>query len=242
MNKQSESARRGSARARLVAGVVVRFVFSPTLLLDVAAPAIAYQLLVRHGVSGTPALMSVAGFPLLGIAVAAIRKRRLDPVALLALVAIAVGLAAGLVLHDGRILLVKDSIVTGVLGVVFLLSLPARRPMVFVLQRRLLSREGESERFDQTWADPRVQARSRRMTTLWGVALIAEAAVRVALSFVVSPGTLLVISPLLAAVTFGPLALWTVLRRPKPSPTDSPGFPASTIAGASYGPTPLRSR
>lgn len=227
---------------RLAGGAVVRFVFSPTLLLDVAAPAIAYQLLIRHGVSSTPALMYVAGFPLLAIAVVAIRKRHLDPVALLAFVAIAVGLAAGLALHDGRLLLIKDSIVTGVLGVVFLLSLPARRPMVFVLQRRLLSREGPTGRFDQTWADPRVQARSRRMTTLWGVALIAEAAVRVALSFVVSPGTLLVISPLLATVTFGPLALWTVLRRPKPSPTDSPALPTSTTERARADPTPLRSR
>ena len=218
---------------RLIAVAVARFVFGPTLLLDVAAPAIAYQVLVRHGVASTPALLYVAVFPLLGIAVAAIRKRHLDPVALLASVAIAVGLAAGLVLHDGRILLVKDSIVTGVLGVVFLLSLPARRPMVLILQRRLLG---------QTWDDPRVLARSRRLTTLWGVALIAEAAVRVALSLVVSPGTLLVISPLLAAVTFGPLALWTVLRRPKPSSTGSDALPISAIERAPRGPAPLRSR
>lgn len=224
MNKQYG----GPGRARLVAVAVARFVFSPTLLLDVAAPVIAYQLLVRHGVGSTSALIYIAGFPLLGIAVAALRRRRLDPVALLAFVAIAVGLTAGVVLHDGRVLLVKDSIVTGVLGVAFLLSLPARRPMVFVLQRRLLSGEGAIERFDQTWADPRVRARSRRMTTLWGVTLIAEAAVRVALSFVVSPGTLVVISPLLATVTFGPLALWTLLRRPRTGPTDSPAIPASS--------------
>ncbi|GAA3432688.1 VC0807 family protein [Kutzneria kofuensis] len=242
MNKQSGSARWSPSRVRLVAGAVARFVFSPTLLLDVVAPAIAYQLLVRHGISSTPALIYVAGFPLLGIAVTALLRRRPDPVALLAFVAIAVGLAAGLVLHEGRILLVKDSIVTGVLGVVFLLSLPARRPMVFLLQRRLLSRDSGTQRFDEAWADPRVRARSRRTTALWGVALIAEAAVRVALSFVVSPGTLLVISPLLAAITFGPLALWTLLRRPKPSPTDSPVFPASATDGASHGPTHLRLR
>lgn len=227
---------------RHVAGAVVRLVLNPTLLLDVVAPVIAYQLLVRHGVGSTAALMYAAGFPLLAIAVAAVRNHRLDPLALLAFVAIAAGLAAGLVLHDGRILLVKDSIVTGVLGVVFLLSLPARRPMVFVLQRRLLSRDGGVERFDRAWADGQVRARSRRMTALWGVVLIGEAAVRVALSFAVSPGTLLVISPLLAAVTFGPLALWTWRQRPKPGPRDSPGFPSGTNLGASHGPASVRSR
>jgi hypothetical protein len=208
---------------RHVAGAVVRLVVNPTLLLNVVAPVIAYQLLARHGVGSTAALMYAAGFPLLAIVVAAVRNRRLDPLALLAFVAIAVGLVAGLVLADGRILLVKDSIVTGVLGVVFLLSLLARRPMVFVLQRRLLSRGGGVERFDRAWADWQVRARSRRMTALWGGALIAEAAIRVALSFAVSPGTLLLISPLLAAVAFGPLALWTLRQRPKPGQVDSPG-------------------
>jgi intracellular septation protein A len=220
----------------------VRLVVNPTLLLNAVAPVIAYQLLVRHGVGSTAALMYAAGFPLLAIAVAAVRNRRLDPIALLAFVAIAAGLAAGLVLHDGRILLVKDSIVTGVLGVVFLLSLPARRPMVFVLQRRLFSRGSGVELFDRSWADWQVRARSRRTTALWGVVLIAEATVRVALSFAVSPGTLLVISPLLTAVTFGPLALWTLRQRPKPAPTDSPASPAGANLGASHGPTSLRSR
>ena len=220
MNKQSGSTRRDSSRARLVAGAVARFVFSPALLMDVVAPAIAYQLLVRHGIASTSALIGVAVFPLLGIAVAAARRRRLDPIGLLAFIAITVGLVAGLVLHDARLLLVKDSVVTGVLGVVFLLSLPARRPMIFVLQRRLLTRAGTTESFEQTWADPRVRVRSRRMTALWGVTLIVEAAARVALYFVVSPGNLLIISPLLATVMFGPLALWTVLRRPKPRHTD----------------------
>lgn len=229
MDKQSAPARRDPGRARLVAGAVARFVFSPTLLLDVAAPVIAYQLLVRHGVGSTSALIGVAGFPLLGIVVAAARRRRLDPIGLLAFVAIAVGLVAGLVLHDTRLLLVKDSVVTGVLGVVFLLSLPARRPMIFVLQRRLLTREGTTESFELTWTDPRVRARSRRMTALWGVTLIAEAAVRVVLSYAVSAGSLLIISPLLAAVMFGPLALWTVLRRPDAASHDSRPEPATPL-------------
>ncbi|MBE8519234.1 hypothetical protein ILP97_17220 [Amycolatopsis sp. H6(2020)] len=220
----------------------MRLVANPTLLLNVVAPVIAYQLLVRHGVASTMALMYAAGFPLLAIAVTALRSRRLDPVALLAIVAIAAGLTAGLVLRDGRILLVKDSIVTGVLGVVFLLSLPGRRPMVFVLQRRLFSHGNEVERFDRSWADSQVRTRSRRMTALWGVMLIAEATARVALSFAVSPGTLLVISPLLAAVTFGPLALLTLRQRPKSAPTDSPASPTGSNPGASHGPTSLRSR
>jgi hypothetical protein len=234
----------GPGRTRRVASTVAHLVFNPTLLLDVVAPVIVYQLLVRHGLGGTAALMYACGFPLLGIALAAVRNRRLDPVALLSLVAIAVGLVTGLMLHDGWILLVKDSIVTGVLGVLFLLSLPAKRPMVFVLQRRLLSRNAGSgaEQFDRMWADRRVRARSRGMTAVWGVALIAEATVRIALSFVVSPGTLLVISPLLAAAAFGPLALWTLLKRPKPGPTEPAAFPADTTRGASHGSTSVRSR
>jgi intracellular septation protein A len=212
--------------------------------LDVAAPVIAYQVLVRHGVGSTAALMYASGFPLLGIVLAAARNRRLDPVALLSFVAIAVGLVAGLVLHDGRILLVKESIVTGILGLVFLMSLPAKRPMVFVLQRRLLARNTGSgaEQFDRTWAQRRVRWRSRRMTAIWGVVLIAEATARIGLSFVVSPGTLLILSPLLAAVAFGPLALWTLWQRPKPGTIEPADFPADTTRGASHGSTSVRPR
>ncbi|WP_020661073.1 VC0807 family protein [Amycolatopsis benzoatilytica] len=195
---------------------VARLVFSPTLLLNVVTPVIAYQLLVHHGVGSTTALMYACGFPLLGIAITAMRSRRLDPVAVLSLVAIIVGLAAGLVLGNGRILLVKDSIVTGVIGVLFLLSLLTKRPLIAVLRRKLLSRETD---------------RPRRMTAVWGVVLVAEASVRVALSFAVSPGTLLVLSPLLAAVAFGPLALWTLSSRP-----------AATTEGVSHGSAPVRAR
>jgi len=71
------------------------------------------------------------------------------------------------------------------------------------------------------------------------VVLIAEAATRIVLSFVVSPGILLVISPLLAAVAFGPLALWTLRQRLEPGPAGSPSFPTGNNPGVSRGPTSL---
>lgn len=67
------------------------------------------------------------------------RRRRLDPFAALSLslTAIVAGLVTALVFGDGRVLLVKESLITGTLGVVFLGSLATSRPLVAVLRKRV---------------------------------------------------------------------------------------------------------
>jgi hypothetical protein len=74
------------------------------------------------------------------------------------------------------------------------------------------------------------------MTAVWGVVLVGEAATRVALSLVVSPGTILAISPVLAVVAFAPLALWTFRHRSDPRSADTVGLSVDTAAGAGRGP------
>ncbi len=210
---------------------------NPVLLLDVVAPVVGYRVLTGRGVSTVSALAAASLFPVAGIVVSAVRSRRMDPIGLLALAAIAVGLFAGLVLHEGRILLVKDSLMTGTLGIIFLGSLLAPRPMVFTLQQRLTrKRQAGPQSHDRSWRDPRVRVWARRSTALWGVALSAEAAVRIGLSYAVTPGTLVVISPLLATATFGPLALWTMRQgRRLPGGAQGSGQASSAAAASPVG-------
>jgi hypothetical protein len=192
----------------------LRWALHPGLLLNTAAPLAAYALLSRHRLSTLQALTGAAVFPVLAIVLTAARTRRLDLVGTLSLTAIALGIAGGFVLHDPRLLLVKDSIVTGGLGLACLGSLLLPRPLLFVLGRQFTAGydRTRTDRYDELWRSEEFRARSRRATLVWGVALVAEASTRVALSYLVAPGTLLVISPLLAAAVFGPLAIWTIRR------------------------------
>jgi len=150
-------------------------------------------------------------FPLAGIALGFARRRRFDVISATSLAAIVVGLGGALLLHSARFLLVKDSLVSATIGLAFLGSLLAARPLIFVIGR---SRSPERAAvFDARWADPAFRRALRVMTAVWGGVLLAEAATRVALSLVIAPGALLAVSPLLTLVFLGSVGLWTVRRR-----------------------------
>jgi intracellular septation protein A len=186
----------------------------PILLLDVAAPFAAYQVLTGHGVSELTALAVGALFPLAGLVVAAVRARRLDAVAVITLTGSLVGLVGGLLLHSAQFLLVKDSIVTAGVGLAFLGSVWVGRPLTHLFARQMASDAAGRDRVERLWTtEPGYRSLVARMAVVWGIGLVLEACVRVGLSFAVPPAVLLVLSPVLAAVTFGGLGLWSHRRR-----------------------------
>jgi hypothetical protein len=179
----------------------------PKLILNVGAPIGVFQAATSRGVSEQNALLLAAVFPLIGIGASAVRQRRIDPIGVASLAAIVLGAALSLVFHDPRILLVKDSAVTGLIGLAFIGSLLAPRPLIFVLARHLAAHRpaGQAE-LDARWqSSPRFRAVMRRLTVLWGIGLLGEATARVSLSVVVAPATLMALSPVLMVTTVAPL-------------------------------------
>jgi hypothetical protein len=67
--------------------------------------------------------------------------------------------------------------------------------------------------FEASWGEARIRSGHRRTTAQWGAALVLDAGLRAALAFVLAPGTLLAVSPFLAAAIIGPVALVTLRRR-----------------------------
>lgn len=181
-----------------------------SLVLNIAAPLATYEIVTHNGGSELAALAIGAIFPVLGLAIAATR-RRLDWIGVITLIAIAGSLAGALLFASPRLLLLKESITTGTVGLAFLASLAAPRPLIFVFARQLKAADAQARAtLDQRWStSPVLRRRIRRLTVLWGACLVAEAATRAVLSYFVTPATLIVLSPLLAAAVFGGLALWT---------------------------------
>jgi hypothetical protein len=197
-------------------GRTVGLMSNSSVRLNIVAPVVAYFLLTKKaGMTTVDALAISAVFPAAGGVLGMLRGRRLDPLSLLSLAGIAVGVIAGLIFHNGRILLVKESLTTGTLGVVFLSSLFARQPLMFALRRRLFVPDQPDARdeYERTWQSPAVRAEVRRTTAIWGIALLAEAALRVGLSYQLPVGTMVAISPLLAPLTLAPLGIWTLRPR-----------------------------
>ena len=192
---------------------VLRLAANPTLLLGLVAPIVVFDLLSGH-VSDVTALSVGALFPAAGTLWTLARTRRPDPVALMTLAGIALGLTGALVFDSALFLLLKESAITGAFGLVFLGSLLASRPITFALGRAMMATTpAERESYDATWDVPAVRAGHRRTTTEWGVAFLLDAGLRAVLALVLAPGTLLVVSPLLAAAVLGPVALVTLRRR-----------------------------
>ena len=191
-------------------GAVLSRIGSPEILLGAVAPFVSYQVATWLGASELGALSWGAVFPLAGIALG-FARRRFDVISATSLAAIVVGLGGALLLHSARFLLVKDSLVSATIGLAFLGSLLAARPLIFVIGR---ARSPERAAvFDARWADPAFRRALRVMTAVWGGVLLAEAATRVALSLAIAPGALLAVSPLLTLVFLGAVGLWTVRRR-----------------------------
>jgi hypothetical protein len=185
----------------------------PSLLVNAVAPVLAYQVLTNLGVSSMTALASSAIFPVLGTGWSFARTRRPDIIGVVSLTFILVGVATSVVSGDPRFVLVKDSLMTGLFGLLCLGSLVlVPRPLLFYFGRQFSS-GGDPARaaaFESMWQYPHFRAVMQVMTIVWGVGYLIEALVRVGLSFLLTIPVFLIVSPLLAfGVTIG-LISWTV--------------------------------
>ncbi|MBX9267713.1 VC0807 family protein [Chromobacterium violaceum] len=108
------------------------------------------------------------------------RTRRVDALSMMVLLGIALSLLAMLLGGGEKMLLLRESLLTGLFGIAFLLSLLLPRPLVFYLARATIERreEGGRERCERLWLQAGFRRGIRAMTAMWGVGLVVEMALR----------------------------------------------------------------
>jgi hypothetical protein len=117
-----------------------------------------------------------------------------------------------------RMLLLRESLVSGAVGVAFLLSLPMPRPLIFYLARATVAREmaGGGARIDALWNErPAFASSMRMMTAVWGVGLTGETAIRSWMAWTWPIERFLVVSPFIGYGIYGGLLAWTLWYRKK---------------------------
>jgi hypothetical protein len=182
------------------------------IVVSAVVPALVYQLARRFGVAEVPALAFAAIPPAVVSVAGLVRRRVLAPIAVLVLLGLAVS-ALGLALGGGaKIVLIRESFFTGMLGLVCFLTLVAwPRPLMFYFGRWFAT-QGDPEamaRFDAMWSIPQFRAVNRRITVVWGVAYLGEFALRVAMALTLPTAVVLVAGPvILTAITIATVA-WT---------------------------------
>jgi intracellular septation protein A len=165
------------------------------------------------------ALLASSAPPILWSLVEFARYRRVDALSVLVVSGIALSLLAMLGGGGVRFLQVREKLVTGVIGLVFVGSAAIGKPLIYELARATMRRKSEVEA--QEFEALQVHAGFRRtmmvMTLVWGVGLLADVAISVVLVFVLSIREYLIVNPILGYGTSGALGLWTFVygRRAK---------------------------
>jgi len=141
------------------------------------------------------------------------RHRRVDALSVLVVAGIVLSLLAMIGGGGAKFLQLRENLVTGIIGLVFLGSALIGKPLIYQLARASMRRKSEDEA--QEFEALQVHAGFRRtmtvMTLVWGLGLLANVAVSVALVFALSIRAYLIVSPIVGYGTMGALTLWTFL-------------------------------
>jgi len=175
---------------------------------------VVYQLLdARYG--DVDALIASAMPPLLWSAFELIKTRRLDAISVIVVASILFTVGATGMGGSARLIQIRDALVTGVIGVIFLISLVLKRPMIFYLARATMARntqEGASD-FEALWLRPGVPQLFRVLTAVWGVGLVVQTAVMCWLAWIWPISRYLLLSPFIGYGIFGLLMVWSLWYR-----------------------------
>ena len=164
------------------------------LAFDVGAPLGTYYLL--HGALGLSLWLALA-FSSIGPAIRAVTGLRspggANLLAMLMLAVNAAGIAVSFLTGDPRAMIAKDSIVSSVIAIAILASVAARRPLMSAGLKPFLTKGAA----DRTAAWDRLAASSARFRRLellfsavWGGALLAECAARLAGAYTLPVSTM----------------------------------------------------
>jgi intracellular septation protein A len=181
-----------------------------TLVLDVAGPIIAYRVLTRLGVSTLLALVAGGIFPAINNLRSLVKTRRLEPLGIIVMSFLVVGTAASLISGSVFFALIKESFMTATFGFICLGSLFAQRPLMFYIIRQFVAQDDPSrfEWWNGLWQYPDFRAALRLVTTVWGIAFLLEALVRVGIALALPPAQVVVISPMMALSVTILLSIW----------------------------------
>lgn len=185
------------------------------LVVNFLLPWLAYRLALPH-LGETGALIASAVPPIVWSLIELIRFRRVDALSMMVVAGIVLSVAVMALGGTPRMLLLRESLVSGAVGVVFLLSLPMRRPLIFYLARATVAREmeGGAARFEALWRErPALVSAMRLMTLVWGVGLTGETALRAWMALTWPIERFLVVSPFIGYGIYSALALWTLWYR-----------------------------
>ena len=185
-----------------------------SLFINGALPLVIYQLLKSYTSASDLFALFASGIPsLVESIVGIIRQRRIDLMAGLVLISIVVSILLILLGGSPKLYLVRESLITGFFGAAFLISLLLPRPFCFYFTRYFATGNDPEnvKQFNSFWQYPYFRFTMRLMTTVWGIAFIVEAIIRIYLVFTLTIVQFLIVSPFIFYGVLVGIIVWTTL-------------------------------
>lgn len=151
-------------------------------LLEILAPLVLFYGLRWLGVDQFVALLAGSVIPAVGAVRGLIAERRISGVRLFVLGTMAVTVAGSFVTGSPRALLLRGAVLTVALGFFLLATLFFRRPFLYEAARVVFDEEKQRV-WERNWDDfPPFRQLLWRISLIWGIACLADAAIRVAVA------------------------------------------------------------
>jgi hypothetical protein len=179
-----------------------------TLLINGIIPWVLYVWL-SHYMTSIAALSIATMVPLADNLVHLIKHRKLDAFGSLMLFTFVLTLVLIGLGGSEKMLLIRESMITGSVGLIFLGSMIFHRPFMFHLAKRFIGNPD----FVGNWKYEYFRFVMRLMTFVWGIILLAEAAVRTIMVYQLTTAEFLALSNLVLYGFIGVAIAWTVIYR-----------------------------
>jgi hypothetical protein len=179
-----------------------------TLLINGIIPWVLYVWL-SHSMTSFTALSIATMVPLLDNLVHLLKHRKLDAFGSLMLFTFVLTLVLVALGGSEKILLIRESMITCSVGLIFLGSLIFHRPLMFHLAKHFIGNPD----FVGNWKYEYFRYVMRLMTFVWGMILLIEAAVRTTMVFQLTTAEFLALSNLVLYGFIGVAIVWTVIYR-----------------------------
>jgi len=155
--------------------------------IDIIAPIITYFVLHRAlGFSDFWALIAGTVISLFTTAVNTIRRKRLDRIGVLVILEMGVSFVLLFVMHEPQLILAKPSFYTAIAGLYLIATSFRGRPLTYEGVKQV-GTKGDPLRtaaFERAWEKSAPFRRSLRISAIgWGVALLADAVIRVVIVY-----------------------------------------------------------
>jgi hypothetical protein len=176
---------------------------------DVGLPLVGYYALHLLGVADWPALLAATLLAGARIVWVAVRERSLNLFATVMLVVFGLGLLLAFVSGDPRFLLLKNSIVTGAVGLTFLGTALWGTPLSLAASQSFQPARREEIRREYD-TEPEVRHGHRLSSTVWGAVLLIESLVRVPLVYLLPVSVMVGLGEVMSIVAFAGLITWNI--------------------------------